>query len=161
LQRPGSLELAAAIEAEVENMPTRSLELGIGKRSRLVERPAVPPLLQREVSALDKFFECQSFLRYACPHSTFIFHGVGFDGVGMRFEEKLLRERLDGVLADQKRIAGIIEERTNLEAAQVEPLFREARTKDADYAVGTGIVHEIKDVEIPPGSPVVGLVFQR
>ena len=42
-------------------MPTRSLELGIGKRSRLVERPAVPPLLRPEASARDKFFECQSF----------------------------------------------------------------------------------------------------
>jgi hypothetical protein len=61
LQRSGSLELAAAIEAEVENMLPRGLELRIGKRSRLVERSAVPPLLRPEASALDKFFECQSF----------------------------------------------------------------------------------------------------
>src|SRR5205807_3160325 len=55
--------------------------------------------------------------RLACPHSTFMFHGVGFDGMpGQRFEEKLLRERLDGVLADQNRIASIIEERTSLDA---------------------------------------------
>ncbi len=100
--------------------------------------------------------------RFACPHSTFMFHGVGFDGeAGVRLEEKFLRERLDGVLADQKRIAAIIEERTNLEAEQIEPLFREAQTKDATYAVSTGIVHEIKDVQIPEGSPVISLVFQR
>jgi ATP-dependent Clp protease, protease subunit len=100
--------------------------------------------------------------RYACPHSTFMFHGVGFDApTGMHFDAKLLRERLESVLADQKRIAGIIEERTNLEAAQIEPLFREAQTKDAAYAVSTGIVHEVKDVEIPSGAPVVSLVFQR
>ena len=99
--------------------------------------------------------------RYACAHSTFMFHGVGFDGTGLHMEEKLLRERLDSVLADQKRIAGIIEERTNLETEQIEPLFRDAQTKDAAYAIGTGIVHEIKDVEIPEGCPVVSLVFQR
>jgi hypothetical protein len=42
-----------------------------------------------------------------------------------------------------------------------EPLFLEAQTKDAAYAVGAGIVHEVKDVEIPVGAPVVALVFQR
>lgn len=99
--------------------------------------------------------------RFASPHSTFMFHGVGSDGTGLRLEEKVLRERLDGVLADQKRIAAIIEERTNLEAEQIEPLFRDAQTKDAAYAVSTGIVHEVKDVEIPEGSPIVSLVFQR
>jgi hypothetical protein len=61
LQRSGSFELAAAIEAEEENMLTRSLELGVLERSALVERPAVPPLLRPEASALDKFFERQSF----------------------------------------------------------------------------------------------------
>jgi ATP-dependent Clp protease protease subunit len=99
--------------------------------------------------------------RYASPHTTFMFHGVGFDAVGERMEEKLLRERLDGVLADQKRIGDIIDERTNLEPEQIEALFREAQTKDATYAVSTGIVHEVKDVEIPAGSPVIALVFQR
>lgn len=100
--------------------------------------------------------------RLACPHSTFMFHGVGFDGLpGQRFEEKVLRERLNGVLADQNRIATIIEERTSLDAKKIKPLFREAQTKDAAYAVGAGIVHEIKDVSIPPGAPVIGLVFQR
>jgi ATP-dependent Clp protease, protease subunit len=35
--------------------------------------------------------------RYACPHSTFMFHGVGFDiQQAVRFEEKLLRERCRG-----------------------------------------------------------------
>jgi len=31
--------------------------------------------------------------RYACPHSTFMFHGVGFDiAKGHRLEEKVLRK---------------------------------------------------------------------
>jgi len=100
--------------------------------------------------------------RYACPHSTFMFHGVGFNAeAGKHFEEKLLRERLAGVLADQKRIGGILEERSTLSSAQIEPLFRDAQTKDAEYAVSAGIVHEIKDVDLPPGVPVLTLVFQR
>jgi ATP-dependent protease ClpP protease subunit len=101
-------------------------------------------------------------VRYACPNSTFMFHGVGFDlPPGWRLEEKLLRERLDGILADQKRIGEVIQERTTLTREQAEILFREATTKDAAYAVSSGIVHEVRDVDIPAGSPVISLVFQR
>ena len=100
--------------------------------------------------------------RYACPHSTFMFHGVGFDSpADTRLEQKFLRERLDGIQADEKRIGGIIEERSSLNAADIENLFLEMKTKDAAYAVGAGIVHEIRDVNIPPGAPVQSLVFQR
>ena len=100
--------------------------------------------------------------RIACPHSTFMFHGVGFDSpAGLRLEEKFLRERLDGILADQNRIGQIMEDRTGLSAKQIKPLFREAKTKDAAYAVGAGIVHGIADVNIPAGAPVISLVFQR
>lgn len=100
--------------------------------------------------------------RLACPHSTFMFHGVGFEGAaGQILDEKILRERLGGVLADQKRIASVIEQRSSLSAKQIRPLFRQARTKDAAYAVSAGIVHEIQDVQIPPGAPVIALVFQR
>lgn len=100
--------------------------------------------------------------RYACPHSTFMFHGVGFNSPqGMRLEEKFLRERLDGILADQRRIGQIVAERTTLTNEQVDGLFLEAQTKDSTFAIGCGIVHEIRNVEIPEGGPVVSLVFQR
>jgi ATP-dependent Clp protease protease subunit len=100
--------------------------------------------------------------RYACPHSTFMFHGVGFDVTGqLRMEEKFLKERLGNILSDHKRIGSIISERTKLDQKVVEGLFTEAQTKDATFAVSTGIVHEIKDVKIPPGVEVVSLVFQR
>lgn len=100
--------------------------------------------------------------RYAAPHSTFMFHGVGFNAlVGQRFEEAFLKERLEGILADQKRIGAIIEERTKLTGDQLEKLFISAQTKDAAYAVGCGIVHDVRDASVPQGAPVVTLVFQR
>lgn len=100
--------------------------------------------------------------RYACKHSTFMFHGVAFGTPGpTNLDEKALREHLGGVSADQKRIASVIEERTTLTEEEIKPLFLEAQTKDATYAIDSGIVHEIKDVEIPLGSPVISLVFQR
>ncbi|HLZ28472.1 MAG TPA: ATP-dependent Clp protease proteolytic subunit [Chloroflexota bacterium] len=100
--------------------------------------------------------------RYACPQATFMFHGVGFmTPAAQQFEEKLLRERLDSVLSDQSRIGAVIEQHTSLTGDQIANLFREAQTKDAAYAVGCGIVHEVRDVQIPAGSTVISLVFQR
>lgn len=100
--------------------------------------------------------------RYACPNSTFMFHGVGFDvSQPMRFEEKFLRERLESIVADQKRIGEIIEERTTLTPEQVEVLFREATTKDVAYAVSSGIIDDVRNVEISTSDPVLSLVFQR
>ena len=100
--------------------------------------------------------------RYACPHSTFMFHGVGFDvAAGMRLEEKLLKERLDLINIEHNRIGSIIEERTKLDKEAIAKLFLEAQTKDATYAIGCGIIHQIKDVEIPPGAPIISLVFKR
>jgi len=100
--------------------------------------------------------------RYACKHSTFMFHGVGFDlPQQSRLEEKMLKERLDSLLSDQRRIGSIIEERTKIERNAIDELFREAQTKDSDFAINCGIVHEIRDVKIPEGGPVYSLVFKR
>jgi ATP-dependent protease ClpP protease subunit len=100
--------------------------------------------------------------RFACPHSTFMFHGVGFSVTQqLRFEEKNLREMMGTILSDQNRIGSIVQERTNIDSSTIESLFREAQTKDATYAIGTGIVHEVCDLKIPPGGPVISLVFQR
>jgi ATP-dependent protease ClpP protease subunit len=100
--------------------------------------------------------------RYACEHSTFMFHGVAA-GVqeATQLGARQLREHLASVQADELRIGSIIEQRTNLGHREVLALFREARTKDAAYAVSTGIVHKIKDVQFTPGSPIIALVFQR
>ena len=100
--------------------------------------------------------------RYCCPHATFMFHGVGFDvQQGVRLEEKFLRERIDAVVSDQRRIGTVLEERTSLQREQIDGLFLEAQTKDSAFAVSCGIVHEVRNVDIPPGGPVISLVFQR
>lgn len=100
--------------------------------------------------------------RIACAHSTFMFHGVGFDvPAATRLEQKNAQELLNGILADQTRISNIIAERTQINVAEAAELFKEARTKDAAYATANGIVGHIRDVNIPPGSAIFSLVFQR
>ena len=101
-------------------------------------------------------------IRYACPHSTFMFHGVAFNfPQGGSLDERGSRERLTNILSDQRRIGSIIQERTTLQPKRVRGMFREAKTVDADFAIGAGIVHEIRDIQIPVGAPVFQLVFQR
>ena len=96
--------------------------------------------------------------RYACEYSTFMFHGVGYElDDTTRLEEKVLKEHLAGVIAEQTRMAGIIGERSALDPEEIGTLFLETQTKDAAYAVRAGIVHEIRDVSIPAGSPVLEL----
>lgn len=97
--------------------------------------------------------------RYACPHSTFMFHGVGIGMANVTLEEKNTREALDGILADQKRIGDILQQHTNLTADEASKLFTEARTKDADAALAAGIISEIKDAAIPQGAPIFSLVL--
>lgn len=100
--------------------------------------------------------------RIACPHSTFMFHGVAFNHESpVNVDQRYAREMLGGILADQKRISDIMVERTKIDAAEAADLFKEAGTKDSAYAASKGIVTRVCDVNIPAGSPIFSLVFQR
>jgi ATP-dependent protease ClpP protease subunit len=108
--------------------------------------------------------------RYACPHSTFMFHGVSTQlqatvssptGPLAILGEKELRERLGAIQADQKRIGSVIKDSTRLDESAIDTLFLEAQTKDANWALACGIIDEIRDVHVPVGTPVASLVFQR
>jgi len=100
--------------------------------------------------------------RYATANATFMFHGVGFDAPqGLRLEEKFLREKLGGIASEHKRIADTISQHTNLTESEVAKFFRETQTKDSNFAISKGIIHEIRDVQIPKGTPVISLVFKR
>jgi len=96
--------------------------------------------------------------RLASPPSTFMFHSVGIDQPGpIRLEERNLRQVLDSVVADNKRIGGIIANRTNLTARRAGALFREQRTHDAQWALGHGFIQQIAVPQLPPGANVIQL----
>ena len=98
-------------------------------------------------------------VRRACATSTFMFHGVSFDGnANERLEEKNLLEKLDVVRAEHARIAGLIAGRSNLSVATCRSLFRQQRTRSAQWAQTSGIVHELCDFTVPAGANVRHLV---
>jgi ATP-dependent protease ClpP protease subunit len=99
--------------------------------------------------------------RYATKHSTFMFHGVGFTIQNQRIEQKDTEEKLNTILSEQLRIGNVISERTKLSPDEVAGLFRQAQTKDAQFALDKRIIDEIKDIQITAGCPVISLVFKR
>lgn len=98
--------------------------------------------------------------RYACEHSTFMFHGVGADFTG-KLSVQNTREITGNLMADEARISSIVQQRSKLSEADIRTFFGQAHTMNATGAVSAGIVNDIKDVKIPPGSPMVTLTFQR
>jgi ATP-dependent protease ClpP protease subunit len=100
--------------------------------------------------------------RVAAPHSTFMFHGAGFDLNGaFRLTEPVLKDHLDSLLADQKRMASVLEQHTTLTADQAVGLFEHASTKDAAWAENVGMTQATSEPKIPVGAPVHSLVFNR
>jgi ATP-dependent protease ClpP protease subunit len=100
--------------------------------------------------------------RYACQSATFMFHGVGLDlSAGFRLEQAKAEELLASILAEQKKIGTVIAHETSLIGKDINGLFRKAQTKDAHFALNKGLIHEIREAQIPVGAPVVPLVFQR
>jgi ATP-dependent protease ClpP protease subunit len=99
--------------------------------------------------------------RVANPTSRFMFHGVGFDIQQARFELKELRERSQGIENDQAMIADILVRHTKLSTEDIEKLFLEAAFIRSIDAKDRGIVDEVTDVHLPPGIPIIQLVFQR
>jgi ATP-dependent protease ClpP protease subunit len=100
--------------------------------------------------------------RYACPNATFMFHGVGLDVTGgVRLVDQSLREHLDSIGSDHRRIGSVIGQHTTLQEADVVELFKEARTKDATWAKDVGMIDAMSEPKIPPGTPIHSLVFAR
>lgn len=94
--------------------------------------------------------------RYASPHSTFLFHGVKMNinqGSSLSVEQLgELRSRLD---SDQLKIAGILQENTNLNEEEILGFFREGESKDAEFAREKGLVHDIRIAKIQEGAPFI------
>jgi ATP-dependent Clp protease protease subunit len=88
--------------------------------------------------------------RLACPHSTFLLHGVTNEvPPNQAFGAKWFREQHDNMLASEKKINAILADRTKLTEKQLARFAETEQTKDAEAAVKNGIAHRIEDIDIP------------
>jgi ATP-dependent protease ClpP protease subunit len=100
--------------------------------------------------------------RYACKHSTFMFHGVGINPAqGTRINRTACQELIDTILADERKIAGIVANETSLKGEDIDSLFAQSVTRNVDFAIQNGFIGDVREVSIPKGAQVVQLVFQR
>jgi ATP-dependent Clp protease protease subunit len=100
--------------------------------------------------------------RIACPHTTFMLHGVAMQvPTPTAFFERNFNESLARLKADQERIKGIYSERSKIALDEAEGLFLKESTLGTDDAVARGIVHEVRQLSIPAGCPILQLVFNR
>lgn len=94
-------------------------------------------------------------VRYAVPTATFMFHGVGLNAKeGMRLEEKNLKEYLDSIDADNKRLADLIASRTDLDNEEALTLFRQQQTMNAEWAKSKNLVSDIREYVAPADATV-------
>jgi len=100
--------------------------------------------------------------RYAVPHSSFLFHGVGFDILQpTRLEEKDLKEKIKIIERDQALMSEIIAEKTRLSIDEIRKLFLEAQTKTPEEAKKIGLIQDIREVKIPEGAKVFSFAFSQ
>ena len=100
--------------------------------------------------------------RYASPGATFLFHGVGIDvNQRARFEEKNMIDFLQSIRVGQQKIGDVICSRTSIDTKEVKSLFLRQETKDTDFALKKGIIHEVRDFSVPKGSEFKQLVFSN
>jgi ATP-dependent protease ClpP protease subunit len=100
--------------------------------------------------------------RYTCPQATFMLHGVAFGTAApTQFFERNLRERLLSVQRDQERIKAIYNERAGIDPEVAEKFFLGESNINSAEAITRGLAHEVRAVQIPAGSPILQLVFNR
>ena len=88
--------------------------------------------------------------RFATASAIFMYHGVTFTiSYPVTLGGRELRERLDTVKADHDRIAAIIADRSTLTLPLAAELFNVQTVRTTDWAVESGIIHEVKDLRLP------------
>lgn len=94
--------------------------------------------------------------RLACPHSTFLFHGVRMDFNGVAsFTLGQLKEITDRIEKSHEKIAQIICSNSQMEKKAIEDLFLTGENKGTDFALKKGVIHDVKPVQVPDGALIV------
>jgi ATP-dependent Clp protease protease subunit len=103
-------------------------------------------------------------LRYATSTSAFLLHGISWNfnqGASLTYTQ--MQEQMSRFDAAEQLTARIIGDRTTLTTAEVRDLFRQGQSKDPTFALEKGIIHEIRDLNVPEGAPlhVIGGTFPQ
>lgn len=98
-------------------------------------------------------------VRYATTTSTFLLHGIiwnFFQAASLTYSQ--MQETINRFNAAEQLTAQIIGEQTKLTTEEVRDLFRQGEAKEPTFALEKGLIHEIRDVNIPDGAPLYSIV---
>ena len=96
--------------------------------------------------------------RYAAPNAAFLFHGVKSNLNGALSTKELV-ETLSLMTGMEKRIAETINKHSKMSEPELEDLFRQGQGKDVSFALEKGIIHEIKNPDVPPDAIYLAMTF--
>jgi ATP-dependent protease ClpP protease subunit len=94
--------------------------------------------------------------RYAAPHTSFLFHGVSY-GFGSEVKYAQIKEGLSLLTIAEQKIAGILADNTKLSKKEITESFREGKSQSATFAKSKGVVSDLKDVDLPEGTPILAI----
>lgn len=97
--------------------------------------------------------------RYASPASAFLLHGISWtfqQSASLTYTQ--MQETISRFDAAEQLSALIIGDRTSLKPDEVRELFRQGQSKDPKFALEKGLIHEIRDVQIPADAPLLTIV---
>lgn len=100
-------------------------------------------------------------IRFACNHSTFLFHGISMSvngPTGLTLSQ--LRESISSLEQDENKIVQILTSRTELSESEIRELFRVGESKPPIFAESKGIIDGVRDLDIPRNGKLISLNIQ-
>jgi ATP-dependent Clp protease protease subunit len=102
---------------------------------------------------------CAGSKRYSSPNARFLIHGIGFDAQpGQRFDERLLKERLEALKNERETISKIISENSKRSLQQVQEDMFQGVVWTPEQAKDYGLVHEIREPLFERGTTVTSIL---
>ena len=98
--------------------------------------------------------------RFANPNATFLLHGINWNfSQGSSLSLTALQETLSRFKADEDRMSGIITNRTSIQREELSNLYQQGNSVGLPYAKEKGLIQDIREAKVEPGSPLISCNF--
>lgn len=88
--------------------------------------------------------------RFACPYTSFLFHGVKLNLLApMQVDYAQMKEFESNMSRDLERISEVFLAHTSLKKEKIDALFKQGEIQNLEGAVTDGIIAEVKMLKIP------------
>ncbi len=101
---------------------------------------------------------CAGEKKYSLPNTRFLLHSISFNVRGdARFEEKKLKEIVNGLKMDRENISEIISKNCKKTQKEIEEIMLEGNTYNSKEAKSFGLIDEITEELFDEDEEIVGI----